>query len=466
MTITISPQFERGKTYKMMVLFVAQDSTYINVLHSAGQAFKVEVTGSLVKPLKTLKDKNVDLVCTDVTDKGPEFALDGKYFTATAKTKKGSNIGLKEGLTVEFKKSLIYSAVTGQPDSDQPFEIAKQIAAFMNAGGGDLYMGVDDNGFVTGIENDFEVLSAAPILMNTKTDKTWTYPPNIDGYKRKLTNAVLFYLGEAAPLLMDAIQDIVDEPSGLTYVKVHVNASDDIIYLGREEQVVYRSEASVTYLHGRQRDQYVKQRFFMRGEKSAKAAVEEFKKKNAELEDALKAKQEALEKALTAGKVANGGAVIDVIGKPFNVARETALPLDAKFLKAIDKPFGLVYKIDDPKEKCLIPTETWSGFYEALLDICADINWVEFEKLPDIEAFKPKRKGAKPNFVRRNDRTRLKAATGYIGPKSDIRANLQGISKSSFLDPKKLPCRLMAHFGIDPADVRVWTGGASKRGLR
>jgi len=132
--------------------------------------------------------------------------------------------------------------------------------------------------------------------------------------------------------------------------------------------------------------------------------------------------------------------------------------LDAKFLEAIDKPAGLVYKIDDPKGKRFIPAETWSGFYEALLDICADIDPVGFEKLPDIEAFKPKRKGAKPNFVRRNDRTRLKAATGYIGPHSDIRANLMGISKSSFFDPKRLPCRLMAHFGIAPADVRVWTG--------
>lgn len=460
MTITVSPQFERGNTYKMVVLFVAKDNTYINVIDVSGQAFKVEVTGDVAVPVKSLKDMIVELVCTDVTDKGPEFALAGKYFKPAAKTKKGANIGLKEGLTVEFKKSLIYSAVTGQPDSDQPFEIAKQIAAFMNAGGGDLFMGIDDNGYVTGIENDFDVLSAAPILMNAKTDKSWSYSPNIDGYKRKLTNAIVFYLGEAAAALLDGMKDIVDETSGLTYLKVHVNPSDDVIYLGREEQIVYRSEASVTYLHGRQREQYVKQRFFLRGEKSAKAAVEEFKKKNVALEKALKEKMAALEKALAAGDGAQGGAVIDVIGKQFKVAKETALQLEKKFLDALDKPAGLVYKIDDPMETRFLSVSTWMEFYEALLRICADLNPDEFEKLPDIEAFMPQRQGAKtkPNFVRRNARVRLKAASGYLGPKSDIRANLAGISKSSFLDPKKLPCRIMAHFGINPSDVRVWTG--------
>ena len=462
MTITVSPLFERGKTYKMKVLFVALDNSYINVINDSGQAFKVEVTGSLAKSLKNLRDCDADLVCTDVTDKGPEFALAGKYFTPVAKTKKGANIGLKEGLTFEFKKSLIYSAVTGQPDSDQPFEIAKQIAAFMNASGGDLYMGVDDNGFVTGIENDFEVLSAAPILMNAKTDESWTYTPNIDGYKRKLTNAVLFYLGEAAPLLIDAMQDIVDETSGLTYLKVHVNPSDDVIYLGREEQVVYRSEASVTYLHGRQREQYVKQRFFLRGEKSAKEAVEEFKKRNAELEKELKEKNAELEKSLDKGEIAKGVSVISVVGKAFDVAKASAMPLEKKFLDAVDKPAGIVYKIDDPVKKRFRPTKatTWMALYEQFLWICSEVDPEKFEALPDNKDFEPQRKGAKtkPNFVRRNDGVRLKSASGYIGLKNDIRANLAGISRASFLDPKKLPLRLMEYFGIDPADIRVWTG--------
>ena len=92
------------------------------------------------------------------------------------------------------------------------------------------------------------------------------------------------------------------------------------------------------------------------------------------------------------------------------------------------------------------------------LTLCAELNPAEFEKLPDLDEFKPKRRGAKPNFVRRNGKTRLKSASGYLGPKSDIRANLQGVSKAAFLDPKRLPRRIMAHFGINSADIRVWTG--------
>lgn len=82
------------------------------------------------------------------------------------------------------------------------------------------------------------------------------------------------------------------------------------------------------------------------------------------------------------------------------------------------------------------------------------------EKLPDIKEFEPQRmcKKTKPNFARRSDRVRFKSATVYLGPKNDIRANLAGVSKAYFLDPKRLPCRIMAHFGINPADVRVWTG--------
>ena len=133
---------------------------------------------------------------------------------------------------------------------------------------------------------------------------------------------------------------------------------------------------------------------------------------------------------------------------------------DEKFLGGLDRPAALVYRIDDPTAYRFLPVKTWMEFYEALLKLCAEKDPQKFEVLPDSKEFAPQRKGAKtkPNFVRRNDRTKLKAASGYLGPKNDIRANLQGISRTSFLEPKRLPRRLMAHFGINPADVRVWSG--------
>ena len=468
MTITVNKIYEKCKHYEMKVLF-AHSSTekdpnaYINVqeTYGEGKPFRVEVEGKTAKPLKMLNGKIVDLVCTEVTEKGPEFALAEKYFVVPDKTKaiKGKNIGKKEGVTVEFKSSLVYKAETGQVDTDQPFEIAKQIAAFMNTKGGDLFMGVDDDGYVVGIEHDIPQLCSARLVMGDKTDAEWSYTANYDGYKRKLTNTVRFYIGDAAPALMDEIEELVDEETGLTYLKVHVRPSDEIMYLGRDESLVYRAGASVVFLRGRQRDQYVKARFFLKGEKSASEAIAEFKAKNNELQKELKKKSEALEKALSKDESPASGC-INVIGKSVKVAKESALPLEPKFLDAVDKPAGLVYKVENPLECRLLPVKSWMGFYEALLRICAEVNPSEFEKLPDIKEFEPQRKGAKtkPNFARRNDRVRFKSATDYLGPKNDIRANLSGISKMSFVDQKRLPCRIMAHFGIKSSDIRVWTG--------
>ena len=462
MTITVSKPYEVGKTYKMFVLFADRKGKYLNVRDdgNAGFVTTVEVEGELVKPLQQLKDTTVELVCTDITEKGPEFSLSKKYFTGMRKIVKGGNVGVSEGKNVEFKTSLVYKAETSQPDSDQPFEIAKQIAAFMNTDGGDLYLGVDDDGYVTGIECDLPKLGEVKIMMQDKTDATWSYSANTDGYRLKLTNAVRFYLGDAAAALLEDIEGKVDETSGLTYFKVHVNPSDEIMYLGREESVVFRAGPSVVFLRGRQRDQYVKQRFFLKGEKSAKEAVEAYKNQAKELEESLRRKTAELEAAMVKGMAAGQSATISVTGKPFRVANDTALPLDWKFLKGLDKPAALVYRIDDPAAYRFRPVKTWMELYEALLRLCAEIDPQKFEVLPERKEFAPQRKGAKtkPNFARRNDHVRFKAASGYLGAKNDVRANLAGISKSSFLDPKKLPLRLMAYFGIDPSDVRVWSG--------
>ena len=272
MTTAKQNVYEKGKLYKMPVMFVSRSGErYINVMESGGgEPFKVEVTGSLVRPLSSLKDKVVELVCTDVTDRRPEFALAGRYFVRpTAKAvSRGGNVGHEEGLKVEFKRSLVYKPGTSQPDSDQPFEIAKALAAFMNTKGGALYLGVDDEGFVTGIENDLPLLGTVPLLMNSKSDAAYKYPASMDGYKRKLTNAVLWYLGKSVAALMEIVE-LKDNASGKIYVKVLVEPSDDVVYLGREQSIVYRSQASVTYLTGAEREKYVKHRFFMQGEKSA-----------------------------------------------------------------------------------------------------------------------------------------------------------------------------------------------------
>lgn len=459
MTISVSPLFEKNETYSLFVLFVNLKGRYVNALHKAsGRVFSVETPVAPAKGLASLKDKSVDFLCTEVTERGPEFALAEKYFAPSPKFVRGGSLGLHEGKTVEFKRSLVYSPSNHQPDADQPFEIAKEIAAFMNTEGGDLYLGVDDQGYVTGIESDYPVLGQAALMMDDKTDETWAYPATADGYRRKLMNAVLAYLGESAAGWLDDFEEKTDESSGLTYLKVHVRPSDDIIYLGREQGVVCRADATVSFLKGRERDQYVKQRFFLRGEKSNAEALAAFKTEYAALEKSLADAKMALQDALAKGSEEGMSKVIRVYGTRYRLEENACFPLDEKSLK-FDKPDGLVYRRGEIGQRLMpCPKKTWQSLYEQLLRLCADLDPAKFAALPDNPDFEPKRHCAKtrPNFVRKRDHVRLPSASDYLGKDKDIRANLKYASKTAFLSPKGLARRVMAHFGIAAEDIRVW----------
>jgi hypothetical protein len=55
---------------------------------------------------------------------------------------------------VEFKSTLRVNLHTGQPDERMHFGVLKTMAAFLNAGGGTLLVGVADDGSVIGLETD------------------------------------------------------------------------------------------------------------------------------------------------------------------------------------------------------------------------------------------------------------------------------------------------------------------------
>lgn len=65
------------------------------------------------------------------------------------------NLG-KEGIYREFKTSIIYSAATSKEDFEkQSSTIMKTIAGFLNSKGGSLFIGVDDSGNITGLNEDY-----------------------------------------------------------------------------------------------------------------------------------------------------------------------------------------------------------------------------------------------------------------------------------------------------------------------
>lgn len=60
-----------------------------------------------------------------------------------------------ENNQVEFKPTLVYNFKTSKPGIGIKAIIAKAICAFLNSNGGYLFIGIDDNGKVLGLNNDF-----------------------------------------------------------------------------------------------------------------------------------------------------------------------------------------------------------------------------------------------------------------------------------------------------------------------
>lgn len=88
-------------------------------------------------------------------------------------------IAAGESQTIEYKSSARWNMAIGDKDPKLEHLIVKTVCGFLNAEGGSLLIGVDDNGNVLGIDNDLSTLSGKP---------------NVDGYElflRQLLDASL-----------------------------------------------------------------------------------------------------------------------------------------------------------------------------------------------------------------------------------------------------------------------------------
>lgn len=87
-----------------------------------------------------------------------------------------------ESKVVEFKATGRKNLATGQKDPAMEWAVVKTIAGFMNGHGGTLLVGVEDDGSVPGLEEDFSVLSKK----------------NTDGWELWLTDLLIQVFGKAA----------------------------------------------------------------------------------------------------------------------------------------------------------------------------------------------------------------------------------------------------------------------------
>lgn len=112
----------------------------------------------------------------------------------------------------EFKSSIVYPAGDTVANIDKQLAtICRTIAGFMNKDGGTLYIGVSDNGYVYGIENDYCHLNDG--------EDTRTYKENDDHYILKITNAICDHLTNYAGSLVNME---IKSDQGLKYCEITI----------------------------------------------------------------------------------------------------------------------------------------------------------------------------------------------------------------------------------------------------
>ena len=150
-----------------------------------------------------------------------------------------------ENEKVEFKSSFRYDLRKGQPNKILEEVIMKAIAGFMNASGGILIIGVDDNGYPLGLVNDYSCLTRQ----------------NRDGFEQKLMQILSDRLGsDLGPSIHIAFHQIINSDICSVYIEkahrpVYVNEGGNTIFylrIGNSTKPLTTME-TVEYLKIRER---------------------------------------------------------------------------------------------------------------------------------------------------------------------------------------------------------------------
>lgn len=100
----------------------------------------------------------------------------------------------RESHRKEFKTSIVFVPGKSEPSINEqlPNNIVREIAGFLNADGGTLYIGVNDNGVPVGMAADYAYLNEGDDEFNG------SYKTTTDSYELKIRNAVEKHLSQRA----------------------------------------------------------------------------------------------------------------------------------------------------------------------------------------------------------------------------------------------------------------------------
>ena len=137
-------------------------------------------------------------------------------------------IQLEESAALEFKSTLRWDVYRDQVNKDLESVIAKSVAGFMNAEGGTLLIGVDDEGEVLGLERDLKTLGRG----------------DVDGFHQKLVQVLNNHLGSA---FLQHVRVSFDEVDDKLVCMVDVKKSPQPVYVqGGKEQAFYVRTGNTT----------------------------------------------------------------------------------------------------------------------------------------------------------------------------------------------------------------------------
>ncbi len=150
-----------------------------------------------------------------------------------------------ENEEVEFKASARWDYREGKQNKMIEAAIAKTIAGFLNASGGTLIIGIDDDGDVLGLEKDYKTLSKRP---------------DRDGYQQFLVNLVSSSMGKDSC----ACLSVSFQPAnGQEICVVRVNRSSRPVYIqdGQQTRFYVRTGNATQELGTRESVDYISQRW-------------------------------------------------------------------------------------------------------------------------------------------------------------------------------------------------------------
>ena len=352
-------------------------------------------------------------------------------------------INAVEGQKLEFKTSAFYAPGEHNPGLRQMRTIAETVAAFMNAEGGTLYIGIADDGTIHGIGEDLDVLahmrSSVALKLPNMNDETYVYNGTTDHYQLKLQHVFQAFLSPNHAKYIELIdfgRMTRTSHEKCCRIKVKKCADDEFVYCTEKygskpvvEEIFVRIGNEKKPLQGRARDEFVEARVKAGFEaqlavvRASVAAAGTGNNGYAAVMDSVRELLERLDRQRLVG------AEVVVTG---------AQPLDEEHLKPMGKPKGVVF---DGAHLCDV--KSWKEVFLAIYCKLNEISSVSFDSLPNDE----------PKWFKR-----AKRCTGCyqkkFGTANDVRA-VELSTKAYLWNEGYFLRKLMSACGVDASRFMV-----------